>query len=244
MKKTTKFLFAILGLGIVYTLYQTMTGHGGSGLYDGIDAITNTSIVLFVVSFIIIIYNIRNIKSQGASFIFLLLALPLTISAISDLIQQINYNRPPDLTNNYPRPFTQKDFVTDSLNIQKAVEAWVVLNNMNSKKNKISNAYIDTIIYSENGDKIFVPFYMEYENNNHGYRFYTSAFYAGKKDSIYWNLEEAKYRLSADYYDSIVLKKEVRKFYFNQFKFANKDSLNDNYFWNKMSQNITTIVVN
>jgi len=244
MKKTTKLLFIISGLGIVYTLYKTLTGHGGSGLYAGIEAISNSSIVIFIVSLGILLYNVKTLKSQGETLIFLLIGLPLTLLSISEIVVNINSNKTPELSPRYPRPIEQFEYKQDSLNIQLAVDSWVKLKNMNQKNIKFSKAYIDTIIYSETGDKVFVPFYMKYDNNQNGKRFVTSAFFANKKDSIYWKLEQAKYRLSADFYDSLFLKQEVRKFYFNKFKFASKDRLSEDYFWSKMTQNINTIIVN
>jgi hypothetical protein len=244
MKKSTKLLLAIFGLGIVYTLYKTLSGHGGSGLYDGLDAISNSSIVLFTSALIILLYNIKRLKSQGATLLFLLIGLPLTIIAVSEMVEKIHYNRTPDLSPIYPRPIGQDAYKFDSLNIQSAVDSWVNLMNMNQRDIKLKKAYIDTIIYSESGDKVFVPFYMEYEKNSQGRRFVTSAFFANEKDSAYWKLEEARYLLSVDFRDSIILKKEVRKFYFNQFKFAEKDSLDIDYFWEKMTQNMNTIIVN
>jgi hypothetical protein len=84
---------------------------------------------------------------------------------------------------------------------------------------------------------------MKYVANDRGKNLVTSAFYADKRYPTFWNLREAPYRYSGDFRDSVYLKKSLRKFYFNQFKFADKDSLEENYFWTKMTEKIETIIV-
>jgi hypothetical protein len=243
MKQSTKILWTILSLGLIYSVIRLFSGHGGSGLYNFLDALSYSSIILFIASLIILLVNIRKLGKHNDTVIFLLLGLPLTISATSDQIDYINYNREPDLTAEYQRPVNQPQFKADSLGIKAALDTFVVFINSGRRSEEISYAYIDTIIYSQQGDKIFVPFVMKSVVNDRRKNLVTSAFYADQRYPTFWNLREAPYRYSGDFRDSVYLRKSLRKFYFNQFKFADKDSSEENYFWARMTEGIETIIV-
>jgi hypothetical protein len=243
MKLSTKILWTILSLGLIYSFFRLFSGHGGSGLYDFFDAAIYSSLILFIASLTILLFNIRTLGKHKDTLVFLFLGLPLTISATRDQIRYINYNKKPHLKAEYPSPVNQTQFKTDSIGIKVALDTFVLFINREKGRGEISSAYIDTIIYSQQGDKIFVPFVMKYVANDRGKNLVTSAFYADKRYPTFWNLREAPYRYSGDFRDSVYLKKSLRKFYFNQFKFADKDSLEENYFWTKMTEEIETIIV-
>jgi hypothetical protein len=107
MKQSTKILWTILSLGLIYSFFRLFSGHGGSGLYDFFDAVTYSSIIIFIASLTIILFNIRKLGKHKDTIVFLLLGLPLTISAMSDQIRYINYNKEPDLKAEYPNPVNQ-----------------------------------------------------------------------------------------------------------------------------------------
>src|SRR5262245_27236744 len=110
MKYSTGILTTFLVIGLVYSFYKLFTGHGGAGLGDFIDGLGYTSVVLFVFSLAIILFNIRNLKGHSEVFAFLLLGLPMTVMAAKGIVQNINYNRAPDLSPKYPRPLTSASF--------------------------------------------------------------------------------------------------------------------------------------
>ena len=97
-------LIAILICAVVYSFYRAFTGQGGSGLYDFFDAVTYSSVVIFLVSLAILIVNIKDYKRHWDTGLFLLIGLPLTYSAIHATIDQYHYNRTPDLTVKYALP--------------------------------------------------------------------------------------------------------------------------------------------
>jgi hypothetical protein len=231
MKRSSKCLFLILGAGIIYSLFRAFSGEGGSGMYDFFDAIGYTSITLFWVSLIILLINIRNYKQHVDTFIFLILGLPLTVVAILATIDQINYNRKPDLTVKYELPVTREQYVFDSTNIQLAIDSMIALRNRKSGGPDVQYGLIDTIIYSQTGDKIFVSYMNKFEPNHLGNDLDPDYFAADARDSIFWQLSEARYCMSGSFHDQESLKRAVRKFYFNQFSLLDKDSASANYFW-------------
>ena len=238
MKLSTKFLSLILGLGILYSIYKLFTGQGGSGLYAFFDGLGYTSLLLFFSSLVIIIFNIRNLKEQGGAFLFLFIGLPMTIMAASGIIQNIYYNRNPDLTPKYERPFTQQTFVADSLHIAVQIDSLIVLRNRNTGGIKVVSAFIDTIIYSQTGKEIFISYAEQFEPNHLGNDLDPAYLSADEKDSVYWHLQEGtpnNEMMTGSYHDITSLKKAVRQFYFNQYSFLAKDSLKKNYFWKRKS---------
>ena len=84
-------------LGISYSIYKLLTGQGGSGLEDFFDGLGYTSLILFSVSLIIIVINIRRLKKHFDTFLFLLLGLPMTIIAVGGIVRNFRYNRNHDL---------------------------------------------------------------------------------------------------------------------------------------------------
>jgi hypothetical protein len=54
---------------------------------------------------------------------------------------------------------------------------------------------------------------------------------ADARDSVFWQLTDIRYQMGGRFHDKESLKREVRKFYFNQFSFLDKDSTSGNYFW-------------
>jgi hypothetical protein len=237
MKGSTILLGLISGIGIVYSIYKLFTGQGGGGLGDFFGALGYTSIILFLASLTIIVINYRQLKKHFDTFLFLLLGLPMTVMATGGLIENINYNRIPDLTPKYPKPVTQQVFAEDSMRIAVQVDSLVALRNRETHGIKVLSAVVDTIFYSQSGKEIFVVYAQQFEPNHLGNDLDPAYLSAGERDSIYWHLQEGTpnaEKMSGSYHNIVELKNAVRKFYFNQYSFLDKDSLKVNYFWKQV----------
>lgn len=231
MKKSSKFLISVLIIGLLYSFFRMFTGQGGSGLYDFFDALVYSSIVLFLASLTILLFNIKSFRQHWDTIISLLVGLPLTITAIRGTIDQIHYNRTPDLSVKYELPVSREQYLFDSVNIKLAIDSIIALRNREYGGPDVLYGLIDTIIYSPAGDKIFVSYMKKFEPNNLGNDLDPDYFGADKRDSVFWQLTDVRYSLSGSYHDRETLRREVRKFYFNQFSFLDKDSTSKNYFW-------------
>lgn len=231
LKRTTKILITILICAVVYSFYRAFTGQGGSGLYDFFDAATYSSIVIFLVSLTILIVNIKDYRKHWDTALFLVLGLPLTYSAIYATIDQYHYNRTPDLSVKYALPVSREEYLFDSVNIKRAIDSLVAMRNSKYGGPDVVYATIDTIIYSEQGDKVFVSYMKKFERNDWGNDLDTDYLVANNRDSIFWNLTNPRYSCGGSYPDIKTLKSEVRKCYFNQFTFLDRDSTAENYFW-------------
>lgn len=230
MKQTTKFLFSILVLGIIYSVIRLSIGKNGSGLDDSIDGIIYTSVFLFLSSLIIIIFNYKKLKTEIITLVFLIIGLPLTILFLKGVLLKIESNRIPDLTVKYSRPVSSKQFVKDSLNIQNAINSLIELRNHQTEGIKVEYAIIDTIIYSPKADKIWVSYIKKFESNDYGNNYDTYTLLADKRNDSGWELSESG-GLSGSYENIKRLKYEVRKYYFNKYSFNPKDCKEENYFW-------------
>lgn len=215
----------------MYSFFRMITGQGGSGLFNFFDALVYSSIVLFLVSLIVLLINIKNYKQQWDTFIFLLIGLPLTIMAIRGAIAQIHYDRTPDLSVKYELPVSREEYLFDSANIKLAIDSLIALRNREHGGPDVIYGLIDTIIYSPAGDKIFVSYIKKYEPNEFGNEVVPDYLGANKKDSVFWQLTTVSHQMSGSFHDEKSLKIEVRKFYFNQYSFLDKDSADQNYFW-------------
>lgn len=236
MKRSTKFLSSILILGILYSIYKLFNGEGGGGLDDFFDGLVHTSLLLFFASLTMIVFNIRHLKKQGSSLLFLCIGLPMTIMVAGNIIRNIQFNRNPDLTPKYERPYDQQVYVDDSLHIAIQIDSLVAIRNRNTGGIKVVSAFIDTIIYSQNGKEIFVSYAQQFEPNHLGNDLDPAYLFADEKGSVYWLLQEGTPNaemLGGSFHDTASLKKAVRQFYFNQYSFLAKDSLKKNYFWKR-----------
>jgi hypothetical protein len=236
MKLSTILLTLLLGLGIAYSIFKLFNGHGGSGLGDFIDGLGYTSLIIFFTALTTLIFNFRRLKKQFDTLLFLLLGLPMTVMAVGGLIQNTIYNRTPNLSAKYPRPVTEKDFAKDSLLISVQVDSLVALRNRETHGIKVVSSLIDTIIYSQTGNEIFVVYAQQFEPNHLGNDLDPAYLSADERDSIYWHLQEGTpnaEQMSGSYHNIADLKKAVRKFYFNQYSFVAADSLKENYFWKR-----------
>ncbi|MBL0145645.1 MAG: hypothetical protein IPP48_07685 [Chitinophagaceae bacterium] len=234
MKTSTIFLTSILVIGLLYSIYRLFNGHGGSGLEDSFEALVYTSIFLFISSLIIILPNVRNFRKNLAAFVFLLLGLPMTLIATLGLIQRINYNRPVDLSPKYARPVNDIQYKSDSINIKVAIDSLIVLRNRETGGTKVLSSFIDTIIYSQTGDKVFISYIKKYAVNDLGNDLDPSYLFGETRNGNSWDLEETKYNMSGSYHDTISLKNAVRHFYFKKFQFLDKDSSNEMFFWKRI----------
>lgn len=237
MKKTTKILFAILISGIIYSFIRMFSGTGGSGLYDFFDAIIYSSIAICISALIVLIFNIKKLRKHLDTFIFFFIGLPLTILAVQSKIYSIHSNRMPDLSIKYERPVTQEQYLFDSTNIKTAIDSMIALRNRQYGGPDVLYGIIDTIIYSQKGDKIFVSYMKKFEPNDWGNDLDPDYFGATNRDSIFWQLTSVRYSMSGSFHDPQSLKLAVRKFYFNKFSFLDKDSASTNYFWKVVLKN-------
>ncbi|HEY3386876.1 MAG TPA: hypothetical protein VGK46_10220 [Saprospiraceae bacterium] len=231
MKRSSKILFYILVSGVFYSFFRMFTGHGGSGLYDFFDALVYSSIVLFTASLIVLLLNLKNYKQQGHTIIFMIIGLPLTVIAIRGTIAEIHYNRSPDLSVKYEIPVSREQYLFDSTNIKLAIDSMIALRNRKYGGPDVLYGIIDTIIYSQTGDKVFVSYMKKFERNHLGNDLDPDYLGADERDSIFWRLTTVGHQMGGSFHDAETLKKEVRKFYFNQFTFLDKDSTDANYFW-------------
>jgi hypothetical protein len=232
MIRTVKILTSILIGGLLYSFYRAFTGHGGSGLYDFFDALMYSSIVLFIVSLIILTVNFRDLRNHWPAFIFMLIGFPLTLNLALEIIADAEFNRTTDLSVKYELPVTREEYLSDSTNIQLAINSLIALRNEESVGPDVLYGAIDTIIYSQTGDKIFVSYIKKFEPNDRGNDLDPDYLGAAQRDSVFWRLREVSHQMGGSFHDVKTLKREVRKFYFNQFSFLDKDSAEEHYFWN------------
>lgn len=100
----------------------------------------------------------------------------------------------------------------------------------------IRSAYLDTIIYSESGDQVFVIYAQQFERNDLGSDLSPAYLSAHERDSMYWHLSEGPPKASymgGSFHDLPSLNGEVRKFYLNQYSFKNSDSTKKNFIWRR-----------
>lgn len=236
MKRSTKFLIAISGLGLCYSFIRLFSAQGGGGLGDFYDGLSLTGLIVFIAALIIILFNVKRLRKHIDTFFFLLITLPITIAIAKNIIVYIHYNRTPDLVPKYPRPVTANVYFEDSSRIAAQIDSLVELKNRNTGSVKIDHAFIDTIIYSQTGKQIFISYIQKFEPNDLGNDLDPDYLHATEKDSVYWHLEEGTpnaYQMSGSYHDPTSLKRDLRKFYFNQYCFTDADSLKENYIWKR-----------
>jgi hypothetical protein len=241
MKASTKFLVTIGIIGLLYSLFRLFSGNGGSGLGDFNDSISITLMVLSFSALLILVFNLRNLKNHFDTIVFFLAGLPMAITIGKNLVEYIHYNRNPDLTYNYQRPVTSRVYLEDSSRIATQIDSLVALKNRNSGGVKIERAFIDTIVYSQTGRQVLVIYIQKFEPNDRGNDFDPAYLHADERDSIFWHLEEGTPNaemMSGSFHDVSELKKELRKFYFNQYHFEDADSLKENYIWKRPKHRI------
>jgi hypothetical protein len=231
MKQSSNILMSILIIGLLYSFFRMFTGEGGSGLYDFFDALVYSSIVLFFTSLTVLLIGIKDFRRQRSTIIFMAIGLPLTITAVRGTIDKIHYNRTPDLSVKYELPVDRAQYLFDSTNIKLAIDSLIALNNKKYGGPDVLFGVIDTIIYSQAGDKVFVSYMKKFEPNDLGNDLDPGYLGADKRDSVFWQLTTVSHQMSGSFHDEKTLKREVRKFYFNQFSFLDKDSTKQNYFW-------------
>jgi hypothetical protein len=231
MVRSIAILTSILFLGLAYSFYKALTGEGGSGLDDFFDALTYSSVILFFAALIILFLNFRRLSDYWPVVVFLLIGLPLTVTAIRGVIADFEYNRDPDLSIKYKLPISREQYQLDSTNIKLAIDSLIAVRNMEYGGPDVLYGAIDTIIYSQKGDKIFVSYMKKFEQNDRGNDLCPDYLVADKRDSVFWQLTTSRHSMSGSFHDKESLKREVRKFYFNQFSLLDKDSTSKNYFW-------------
>jgi len=234
MNTSTKFLLWTLGLGVTYAIFKLLSGTGGSGLEDSIEALAFVSLLIFILSFGIIILNIRKIKNLLIPVVFLIISLPLSIAVVKSQLLQHRQNRAPDLTPKYSRPISQSQYLGDSLHIKVALDSLVALKNRITGGSDIDYAEIDTIIYSPTGNEVFIIYFNKYLTNERDDDLYPGYLSGTERNPDFWNLSEGKPNTDnygGNYHELSKLKMDVRRFYFNNYSFNPKDRNKENYFW-------------
>jgi hypothetical protein len=138
------------------------------------------------------------------------------------------------LTVKYALPVSREQYLFDSVNIQLAIDSLATMSNRKYGGPDVVYTTIDTIIYSEKGDKIFVSYIKKFERNNRGNDLDTDYLVADNRNGVFWSLIDPRYSCGGSYHDIKTLKAEVRRCYFNQFTFLDKDSTAENYFWKEV----------
>ena len=143
----------------------------------------------------------------------------------------------PDLSVKYELPVDREQYLFDSINIKIAIDSMIALRNRQYGGPDVLYGIIDTIIYSQKGDKIFVSYMKKFKQNDWGNDLDPDYFGAKGRDSVFWQLTDIRYVMSGSFHDPQSLKLAVRKFYFNKFSFLDKDSASTNYFWDVVLEN-------
>lgn len=179
-----KFLYGILAVGIIISIFHILNDKNGSGLGNVIDTFTITSIILFLstIAYVFLSFK-KNIRKISIWFL-LILSFPLAIMSMTNLTKEFSleitetttpkefvYNVKVD-PNNYERDKIKIQKLVDSLIKVKTVErpAELALRYFNGKtyndtierdwaidlpeKVDYKESIIDTLFYSENGNEI------------------------------------------------------------------------------------------
>lgn len=175
MKKSPRILLAIFVVGLTTSFIRLLTGTGGSGIGDFLDAIVYSSIILFLASIMIMILGFNQLKSNTTIWFFLLISVPFTFLYAYNLgfDKLINTTTPNDFLYNaadgkdYSLDSLQLTLLVDSLIKQQIIyepaerqlrsfdgkmyedtirRSWAI--NLNLKNNKIKGTIIDSLFYS------------------------------------------------------------------------------------------------
>ena len=73
---------------------------------------------------------------------------------------------------------------------------------------------IDTIIYSQTGDQIFVIYMEKFDQTNTVNDLVPAYLVATNRKGVHWQLKPLSYQMSGNFHSKEILKSEVRKFYF------------------------------
>lgn len=231
MKTNLKILLSILIIGGAYSFLQLFHGHGGEELDNFANGLLYTSLIVELISLTLLLIHIKRLKKNLEILIFVFIGFPFTVQFCYDKINNFYENRTPDLSTKYLRPISHEQFQIDSLNAKQAIDSLISMKNRLYKP-KITDAFIDTIIYSPKGDKILVIYIMKYEPSDvYQNNLASSSLFADTKDNISWNFTTTSFSDISYCSDIKTLKAEIRKVFFNHYLFAEKDSLKKNYFW-------------
>jgi len=246
MKRSTKILGIIFILGLVIALIRSANSQGGGGLEDLLETLGYTTIVLFILSLIILIVNLNNLKHHFDTILVLILTFPMIYSVINNFFEERQNNRIPDLTIKYRRPVSEEQYKIDSIKLKIRIDSIIARKNRSTGGSKVLFTQIDTIIYSQSGDQFFVIYASKFETNDWGNDLNPEYLSGYTDDTLFLNLEKAPPRgaaMSASYHDFLSLKMDVRKYYFNRYKFEEKDSLLENYIWRRKEKKTTANTV-
>lgn len=235
MELSVKILLFIVGATLFGVIISPFIAPPG-GAYADYAAyfIIIGSISLFLASlFFIIIHRLHS--DSLVSFIFpvfmLLLSLPFTIRKMVIRYNQYQFNRPPDLTPRYERPVDSERFLKDSIRVLNHIEKNVQRQNDRSGGPYILDVKIDTIIYSERGDKIFIAYAEFFEPNDWGNDVDVAYLIGESKEYGNWNLKTPVVNIGGSYSSFEELKTQVRKILFHNFVFGEENQKSKKYFW-------------
>lgn len=183
-KHGIKILYGILTVGIIISIFHIINDKNGSGLGNVIDTLTLTSIILFLSTIVFILLSFKKNIRKISIWFLLILSFPFAIMSMTNLTKEFSlkitetttpkkfvYNLKVD-PNIYERDKSKIQKLVDSLIEIKTVErpAELALRYFNGKtyndtierdwaidlpeKVEYKESIIDTLFYSENGNKI------------------------------------------------------------------------------------------
>ena len=173
--------------------------------------------------------------------ISLLAGAVLIAMAINEGLQYYQYNKTPDLTKRYPRPIDDKTYKSDSVFIRATLDSLAAKSNRIFLENpdlhmpgltdsaKVDNI-LDTIIYSPKGDQVLVTYMQKCIPSEESGEYFACMLRARVRKEDAWALEDYG-GVTGRSFDSAALRKDIRKYFFNQYSFVDEDSLEENYFW-------------
>ena len=266
MKHGIKILYGILIIGILVSIFHILNDQGGSALGNIIDTLTITSIILFLSTIIFIFLSFKkNIRKISVWFL-LVLSCPLAVMSMTHLTKEyslkiIETTTPKEFV--YNLKVEQKTYELDKIKIQKLVDsllkvktverpAELALRYFNEKtyndtierdwaidlpkKVEYKKSIVDTLFYSENGNKIVAGLlinkvfneYQDYPNG--GIEYFGKGFRFNENDLK--PIKMLKYSVTGyDNYKSC--SERLRYYYLKKIgTFENEHNMNDTRFLN------------
>ncbi|WBL23832.1 hypothetical protein [Zunongwangia sp. HRR-M8] len=184
MKHGIKILYGILIIGILVSIFHISNDQGGSALGNIIDALTITSIILFLSTIIFIFLSFKKNIRKISVWIFLILSCPLALMSMTHMTKELSLKMTVTTTpdefvysvsvskDKYERDKIRLENLVDSLIKVKTVQrtSELTLRYFSGKtyndtierdlaidlptKLKYKKSIIDTLFYSKNGNEI------------------------------------------------------------------------------------------
>ncbi len=236
MGKDSKVLLSLTTIGVVIGILSLFSGKtGGAELDDASRILLLTSVLVSITSLIFLAINIRIRRSLLSPLVFLIISFPGTSVVVKASFNFWRINRRPDLNADYNSPVSSKQYQIDSIQVANYIEIEKQVYNNQYGGQDITDSIVDTLIYSQSGDKIFVIYGKQFEKNSPWNDLDAAYLVAHRKDSSGWDFyEPAESYTSGTYHSMKELKIKTRKLYFNQFKFSDSFKGTQEYFWDRV----------